>query len=418
MLMNEIFGEENFIATVLWQKVYSPKSSARHFSEDHDYILVYAKNGEIWTPSLLPRTAEMDARYSNPDNDPRGIWKPGGLDARNYYSRGVYPITCPSGRIIPGPPSGSYWRVSEEKFNELDRDNRIWWGKDGNSVPAIKRFLSEVKQGRVPQTLWTYDEVGHTQEAKKELLDLVEFENTDNVLDTLKPTRLIQRMLQVATSDDEEDIVMDFFCGSASTAHAVMKQNRQNGGFRHFIMVQFPEPFKKPETRLKTIADIGEVRLRSAILRFTKSDTNQLGLPLDTPEDLGFRVYKLAPSHFEPWVGVDEKKVEAYAKQMELFEDPLVEGWTVDGVLTEIALKHGLSLGFSTETMDLPDVKVYRLVDPERGQSIYVSLENRLDLDSLSGLNLNADDVFICRDAALNDETAANLALQCRLETI
>ena len=266
--------------------------------------------------------------------------------------------------------------------------------------------------------MWTYNEVGHTQEAKKELLDFVEFENTDNVLDTLKPTRLIQRMLQVATTDDEEDIVMDFFCGSASTAHAVMKQNREDGGFRHYVMIQFPESFKEPETRLKTIADIGKVRLRSAILRLTHSDTDQLELPIETAEDLGFRVFKLGPSYFEPWVGVEEKEVEAYAKQMELFEDPLVEGWTVDGVLTEIALKHGLSLGFSIETMDLPGAKVYRLVDFEREQSIYVSLEERLDLDSLKGLDLNADDVFICRDAALDDETAANLALQCRLETI
>ena len=167
---NEVFGEENFVATVIWQKVYSPKNSARHFSEDHDYLIVYARSAETWTPNLLPRTEEMEARYSNPDNDPRGPWKPGDLSARNYYGEGTYAITCPSGRRVDGPPPGNYWRVSKDKFDELDRDKRIWWGTDGNNVPAIKRFLSEVKAGRVPQTLWTYEEVGHTQEAKKELI--------------------------------------------------------------------------------------------------------------------------------------------------------------------------------------------------------------------------------------------------------
>lgn len=152
-VMDDIFGEENFIANVIWQKMYAPKSSAKHFSEDHDYIVIYAKNGETWRPKLLPRTAEQDAIFKNPDNDPRGLWRANNLAARNYYSKGTYSITCPSGRVISGPPSGSYWRYSEEKFRELDADNRIWWGADGNNVPAPKIFLSEVKDGRVPQTL-------------------------------------------------------------------------------------------------------------------------------------------------------------------------------------------------------------------------------------------------------------------------
>ena len=141
----------------------------------------------------------MEARYDNPDSDPRGAWTSGDLSARNYYSEGTYPVTCPSGRIVEGPPPGTYWRVSKEKFLDMNRDGRIWWGKDGNGTPRLKRFLSEVKQGRVPQTLWPYSEVGHTQDAKKELLEYVTFEHTDNVLDTVKPVALIQRMLQLAT---------------------------------------------------------------------------------------------------------------------------------------------------------------------------------------------------------------------------
>ena len=160
MMMDEIFGEENFVATIIWEKVYSPKSSAQYFSENHDFIVVYARNKKGFKLGLLPRTEEADSRYANPDNDPRGLWKPSDLSARNPYSKGTYSIKCPGGRVVKGPPPGNFWRYSKEKFLELDRDNRIWWGGDQNQVPAIKRFLSEVKQGLVPETIWTYKEVG------------------------------------------------------------------------------------------------------------------------------------------------------------------------------------------------------------------------------------------------------------------
>ena len=175
MMLDEIFGEENFVATCIWHKNYSPKPSAQFFSEDHDYLIVYAKNKVVWRPNLLERTDDMDARYANPDNDARGLWKPGDLSARNYYGEGTYSITCPSGRVIAEPPGGNYWRVSKTKFEEMDKEGRIWWGQDGNNVPSIKRFLSEVKEGRVPQTLWEYSDVGHTQDAKKELLSILNF---------------------------------------------------------------------------------------------------------------------------------------------------------------------------------------------------------------------------------------------------
>ena len=144
-IMDEIFGEENFIAAVIWQKVFSPKNSARHFSEDHDYVIVYARDAETWRPFLLPRTAEMESRYSNPDDDPRGPWTSGDMSARNYYGEGTYGVVSPSGRAIDGPPPGTYWRVSKRRFEELDQDGRIWWGEDGANVPRLKRFLSEVQ---------------------------------------------------------------------------------------------------------------------------------------------------------------------------------------------------------------------------------------------------------------------------------
>lgn len=221
VMMDEVFGRGNFITTVLWRKNYSPKSTARHFSEDHDYVLVYAKSGTGWTPNLMPRTEKQDRAYRNPDNDPRGPWKPGDLSARNYYSLGTYPISTPGGRLIEGPPNAMFWRVSETKLKELDADGRIWWGKEGVNVPAIKRFLSEVKQGMVPQTWWSYEEVGHTQDAKREVVQFF----SENAFATPKPERLIERILHIATSPG--DLVLDSFLGSGTTAAVAHKMGRR-----------------------------------------------------------------------------------------------------------------------------------------------------------------------------------------------
>lgn len=233
LICNEIFGDHNFIATIIWRKNYAPKGTAKHFSEDHDYILVYGKSAEQWIPHKMPRTEKQNKAYKNPDNDPRGLWRPNNLAARNFYSKGTYSIICPSGRVIKGPPAGSYWRVSEEKFWEMDRDGRIWWGKDGNNVPAPKIFLSEVADGVVPQTFWSYEEVGHTQDAKKEIKTIFTGETP---FDTPKPVRLIERILQIAS--DPDSIILDSFAGSGTTAHAVLNMNKADGGNRKFILVE------------------------------------------------------------------------------------------------------------------------------------------------------------------------------------
>ena len=231
VLCDEIFGRVNFIAQCIWQKVYSPKSSARHLSEMHDYIVVYAKNSNKWTRNLLPRTEKQDKAYKNPDNDHRGLWKAGDLSARNYYSLGRYSIKCPSGRVIDGPPQGMYWRVSEDKFKELDIDGRIWWGNQGNNVPAIKRFLSEVKMGIVPQTIWFYKEVGHNQAAKQHLKSLLP--EMEDLFVTPKPEGLIQRIFHIAS--DEGDWVLDSFAGTGTTGTAAHKMQRR------WIMVELGE---------------------------------------------------------------------------------------------------------------------------------------------------------------------------------
>lgn len=419
-LMNEIFGEENFIATIIWQKVFSPKNTAKHFSEDHDYIVVYARNAEVWQPELLPRTEEADSRYTNPDDDPRDVWSSSDLTARNYYSEGEYEVKGPSGKIFR-PPKGRYWIIKKQKFLELDADGRIWWGEKGDNMPRLKRFLSEVKQGIVPQTLWSYEEVGHTQEAKKELIEYVEFENTENVLDTLKPTRLIQRILQVASEESSNDIVLDFFSGSAPTAHAVFKQNHEDNGTRNFILVQLPEPLPRPEAKLRTIADIGKERLYQVISKIQNEDGAQQTLINDheLPEDLGFRVFKLGESNYRQWEGVGEKDSEAYAEQMSLFTDLLKPGWVPEDVIWEVALKEGYSLSSLIENLsEITGNQVWQITDPNRGQSFYICLDDVLKEETIQAMRLNKEDFFVCRDAALTDEMAVNLALQCKLKIL
>lgn len=258
-ILDEIFGEHSFVATVIWQKIFSPKSSARHLSANHDFVLLYAKNADGWQRNLLTRTEAQDRRYSNPDNDPRGPWASSDLSARNYYSLGTYSIICPSGRVIPGPPKGTYWRVSKETFEELDKDGRIWWGPDGNNVPRLKRFLSEVKEGVVPQTIWFHQEVGNTQEAKKEVVRLIP--DAAEVFSTPKPTRLIRRILQIATNPG--DLVLDSFAGSGTTGHAVLKLNQEDGGNRRFILVEL-----EPEIARHITAE----RLRRVIQGYTWTD--------------------------------------------------------------------------------------------------------------------------------------------------
>jgi site-specific DNA-methyltransferase (adenine-specific)/adenine-specific DNA-methyltransferase len=285
-ILDEIFGGQNFVATVIWQKMFSPKSSAKHLSANHDFILVYAQNADSWPRNLLLRSEAQDKRYSNSDNDPRGLWASSDLSARNYYSLGTYAVTCPSGRIIAGPPKGTYWRVSKEKFEELDRDRRIWWGKKGDNVPRLKRFLSEVKEGVVPQTIWFHQEAGNTQEAKKEVVKLLP--DAAEVFSTPKPTRLIQRILQIATNPG--DLVLDSFAGSGTTGHAVLQLNREDGGRRCFILVEM-----EPEIARNITAE----RLRRVIEGYTWRD--QKGNERHEPGlGGGFSYCELGPTLFDP----------------------------------------------------------------------------------------------------------------------
>jgi adenine-specific DNA-methyltransferase len=352
-LCAEVFGEENFVTTVIWQKVYSPKNSAKHFSEDHDFIVVYARNADVWRPSLLPRSDEANARYENSDNDPRGPWKPSDLTARNYYSKGLYEVTSPSGAKFTSGV-GRYWRQAFEGFQELERDNRIWWGPKGDAMPAQKRFLTEVQQGMVPQTLWFYKDVGHTQEAKKELLKYVKFTDNENVLNSVKPPRLIQRMLQIATTADSGDLVLDFFGGSASTAHAVLSQNETDGGNRRFISVQLPEPLPAPEPLMKSIFEMGVQRIRNigTEIKERRGGTLPDGVKVT---DVGFRVFKLASSNIRAW----EPNRDDLPTTLQESIDHLKSDRTEQDILFELLLKLGLDLTVPMEQKSIAGKAVH-----------------------------------------------------------
>ncbi len=232
VLMDEIFGRDNFVNTIIWEKKYSPQNDAKWFSDNHDFILLYAKDKGIWRPNLLPRTSEMNARYKNLDNDERGAWKPSDCLVKTYMASYDYPITTPSGKVVT-PPKGRCWMTSKENFQKLVDDNRIYFGRNGDNVPSLKRFLSEVKQGTTPLTIWKYTEVGHNQDATKQLLALF---NNVKLFDTPKPEALISRILEIATN--ENDLVLDFFAGSGTTCAVAHKMKRRYIGIEQMDYIE------------------------------------------------------------------------------------------------------------------------------------------------------------------------------------
>lgn len=424
MAMNEVFGEENFVATIVWQKKYSPQNDAKYFSDMHDYIVIYAKSKERWRPTALARTPEQDAAYSNPDNDTRGPWK--ATDATCNKSKAqrpnlYYPITNPNTGEAILPLETRVWRYARSVHEKKQQDNRVWWGADGkNKVPAYKSFLSEVKQGRVPTTWWPYQEAGHNQSARQTLNALIE----ENPFDTPKPVELMKKLLEVGL-ESEDAIVLDFFAGSGTMAQAVLEFNRANQTNHRFLLVQLQEPLKSPRTfkgkrLLSTISDLCVERIRVVIekLRAEKQDKLKLAERFE-PEDLGLRVYKLAESNYKPWAGVADNDPDKYVAELEMFADPLKDKWQPESVMYEVAVKEGYGLSLSIAKVDgVKKNEVFRITDADKGQSFLICLDNKLDQQTPRELELKKDDLLVCRDIALTDELAANLALQCRLKTV
>ena len=270
VLMDEIFGRQNFVNNVIWEKKFSPSNDAKWLSDSHDFVMIYAKNKNIWRPNLLPRSEEMNSRYKNPDNDPRGVWTSGDCSVKTYSASMDYPITTPSGRVV-NPPAGYCWRFSKEKFAELIADNRIWFGKDGDGVPRVKRFLSDVKEGITAMTIWKYTEVGHNQDAKKEVKQF----NSESVFATPKPERLIERILTLGSN--EGDIVLDSFLGSGTTAAVAQKMGR-----RYIGVEMGNHAYTHCAVRLKKVID--------------GTDQGGISKAQNWKGGGGFRFYELAPS--------------------------------------------------------------------------------------------------------------------------
>ncbi|WP_375685978.1 site-specific DNA-methyltransferase [Bartonella sp. AP65SXKL] len=277
VMMDEIFGRQNFINNIIWQKKYAPQNDTKWLSDNHDFIMVYAKDKTIWRPQLLPRSNNMDARYKNPDNDPRGPWKSGDLSVKRVTPKDIYEIITPSGRKVM-PPNGRSWAMNKKKFFELLNDNRIWFGPTGSNVPSMKRFLSEVKNGMVSMTIWLYTEVGHNQDAKKE----AKVFNSDSVFTTPKPERLMERIIQLATNPG--DLVLDSFAGSGTTGAVAHKMGRK------WIMIELGEHCHTHIIpRLKQVID--------------GTDQGGISKSVNWQGGGGFRYYRLAPSLLQkdPW---------------------------------------------------------------------------------------------------------------------
>ena len=350
---DEIFGESNFIATLVWERAYSPKNDAKYISNSHDYVLMYAKSAANFVIGRLERTAEANARYSNPDNDPRGVWKPSDMSVKTYNAECDYSITTPSGRVVE-PPAGRCWRLSRNAFRERLQDNRIWFGSDGSSVPCIKRFITELKHdGMAPTSILFYKDVGHSQEGAQEVVSLF---GDKGVFDGPKPVRLLERLITLANLK-EDSIVLDFFSGSATTAHAVMKKNVEKEKNCRFIMVQLPEEVsdKKKDQGYKNICEIGKERIRRAGTKI-KEENPEKAQKLDK----GFRVLKLDSSNMKD-VFYSPKETE----QQDLFAlvDNVKPDRTSGDLLFQVMLELGATLDSKIEESMVDGKTIYNVGD-------------------------------------------------------
>ncbi|MDD7144815.1 MAG: site-specific DNA-methyltransferase [Hallella sp.] len=353
-ITDEVFGERNFLAQVVWERAFSPINLMKHFSPSHDYVLCYAKNIDSAVCHGIGRSNEANDRYSNPDNDPRGVWSSSDISVGPAVQENIYPITTPSGRVVE-PPAGRSWRLSRKAFRERLEDNRIWFGPNGDNTPRIKRFLSELrKTGITPMTIWKHTEVDHSQGATQKLAKLFDGKK---YFDYPKPVSLIERCLQLYS--DKDSLILDFFSGSATTAHAVMQLNAEDGGNRKYIMAQLPElTDEKSEAYkagYKNICEIGKERIRRAGAKI-KAENPEKAQHLDT----GFRVLKLDSSNMKD-VFYSPKET----SQLELFRyvDNVKDDRTSGDLLFQVMLELGATLDSKIEESKVDGKTIYNVGD-------------------------------------------------------
>lgn len=401
---DEVFGERNFIAQLIWERAFSPKNDARFVSNSHDYVLMFTRNIDSFVIGRLDRTAEANARYSNPDNDPRGVWMSSDISVKTYNAACDYPITTPSGKIIE-PPAGRCWRLSKKAFFERLQDNRIWFGPNGDNTPRIKRFLSELKfDGMAPTSILFYKDVGHSQEGAQEVVSLF---GDKGVFDGPKPVRLLQRLITLANLKDDS-IVLDFFSGSATTAHALMKTNLEKGTDRKFILVQLPEKVsdKKKDQGYGTICEIGKERIRRAgkkILKelATKKAENGLFDKESEPTrlDVGFRVLKLDTSNMQDVYYTPEDSSAAT-----LFDDNVKLDRTPEDLLFQVMLEYNLPLSAKIERKTIAGKEVFSVND----DYLIACFDENVNETVITEVAKRKPLYFIMRDSSLSSDQVAD----------
>lgn len=410
-LCNEIFGENNFIAQIIWERAFAPINLKKHFSESHDYIVCYSKNIDLTICNGLKRSDEANQRYNNLDNDPRGPWQSDNLSVGPVIESKVYEIITPTGKKIL-PPEGRCWVYSKERLEEMIKDNRIWFGKDGNNVPRIKRFLSEVKQQETPMTIWKYIDVGHSQEAKQNLKKLFD---EKSYFDYPKSINLIKRCIELYSQ--ENSIILDFFSGSATTAHAVMQLNAEDGGNRKYIMVQLPEICDEKseayKAGYKNICEIGKERIRRAGEKIKADET----LPAENREklDIGFKVFKLDSSNIKEWDSETEDLKQSLFDSI----DNIKSDRTSLDILYEILLKYGLDLN-----VPIVENKHFYSIG---GGTLLINLDKEIDMEVIDSICeeyktlLEIDEDFkttvVLRDSSFADDVDKTNAMK-KLEQV
>ncbi|MFQ8787209.1 site-specific DNA-methyltransferase [Ruminococcus sp.] len=432
-ICDEILGAQNFVAQVIWERAFSPINLMKHFSPSHDYILCYAKNIELAICNGIPRSEEANDRYSNPDNDPRGVWSSSDISVGPAVQENVYPITTPSGRVVE-PPAATSWRLSKNAFLERLHDNRIWFGPDGNGVPRIKRFLSELKKsGITPMTIWKHTEVDHSQGATQKLAKLFDGKK---FFDYPKSVELIKRCLQLYS--DSDCYIIDFFSGSATTAHAVMQLNAEDGGHRKFIMVQLPEKTDEKSEAFKAgyknICEIGKERIRRAGKKIKaqlmaegketrdiaekKAQGNAVATSkaywIDSPEyksankqmasdlDTGFRVLKLDSTNMK----------EVYYNPAEITIDTIMgtvdnikEDRTPEDLLFQVMLDLGVLLSSKIEKSTIGGKTVFNVED----SYLIACFDDNVTDEVITAIAKQKPYYFVMRDSSMaNDSVATN----------
>ncbi|MEX1014154.1 MAG: site-specific DNA-methyltransferase, partial [Candidatus Paceibacterota bacterium] len=406
MIMNEIFGEENFVANIIWQKKYTISNDAKYFSDNHDHILVYGKVKDFLKLKGIPRTEKQNERYQNPDNDPRGLWMSQPLHAKSGNTKS-FKYKFENG-VVWKPPKGTYPRYSKESLKKFERENRIWLGEDEKSVPRLKKYLEDMGD-ITPATLWFYDEVGNNDQGNRELKSL----DMGGLFSNPKPTKLIKRMLQLSTEKD--DVILDFFAGSGSTAHATMEQNVEDRENRKHIMIQLPEETDKDSEAKKSgyenIADIAKERIRRAGKKIKKGKGGKLDFDKNNL-DLGFKVFKLSDSNFKQWIREEVKDKEKLQQKLEDSIENLDKDSKEENILFELMLKLGIDPNASVE-----DKKDYFVVDE---RELIICLENKITKKIIDRIIEEEPHVFVCLDGAFicNDELKTNTSLQMKSKEI